>query len=155
MCDEATGEFLLVRRFADFLEQSRGDLDHFVIDYAVLRDGFFQRDGCDLVRLEGGHAAKFPAVHHVDGTQAVTRGQDAIEGAGRTSALDVAKHYGPRFEPGAFFDLAGKNVGNTAQLGVSKLVFAHILHDRSARSSSELRALCDDDDRKVAAAFMT
>ena len=71
-------------------------------------------------------------MHHVDGAQAVARRQHAIERAGRAAALDVSQHDRAGFESGALLNLAGENVGDAAQFGVTKFVLAHVLHDGSA-----------------------
>src|SRR5271166_193929 len=139
------------------LKQSIDDLNHFVVDDAVARDGFEQRNGNDLVGAQGGHASEFAAVDHVDSAKAVARGQDAVEGAGRSAALDVSKNHGASFEAGALFNFASEDIGNAAEFDVAKLVLAHVLqHGRAlARfGGGELCAFGDHDDRKIKAALV-
>src|SRR5208282_4986999 len=89
--------------------------------------------------------------------QAVTRGQDTVKGAGRTAALDMPQNHGASFEAGAFFDLAGEDVGDAAKFDVAKFVLAHVLQNRRALAGfggGELCSLGDDNDRKIEAALM-
>src|ERR1700729_218172 len=66
----------------------------------------------------------------------------------------MSQHHGPRFEPCSLFDLASENIGDAAQLGMTKLVLSHVLHHRSTCAGAELRAFGDDNDREVASALM-
>src|SRR4029077_822079 len=70
---------LLARHLADLLEQTGCDVDHLVVDDAILGDGFLQRDGDNLVCFQGRHAAKFAAMHHVDCSQAISCCQHTVE----------------------------------------------------------------------------
>src|ERR1022692_133351 len=120
-----------------FLEEARDRFDHFVIHGAIAGDGFEQRDGDDFVGAQGSHASEFAAVNHVDSAQAVTGGEDAVEGAGRAAALDVSEDHGTGFEAGTLFDFAGEDVGDATEFNVAKLVLAHV---RSEEHTSELQS---------------
>src|SRR5215471_14709711 len=98
-------------------------------------------------------------MHHVDGADAVTRGQHAIEGAGRSAALNVAEHDVAGFESGAALDFAREDLPDAAQAHVPEFVFAHLGDDRRALRridvAGELRAFGNDDDAEVASASVT
>jgi hypothetical protein len=121
--------------FNGLLEQSIDDLDHFVVHGTVAGDGLEQRNRNDFVGAQGGHASEFAAMHHVDGAQAIARGQNAIEGAGRAAALNVSEDDGAGFIAGTFFDFAGEDVGDAAELDVAE----REIPDRARRKILRLR----------------
>src|SRR5579871_97401 len=123
--------FLAARDFlyVDLFKQSVNDLNHLVIDRTVAGDGFLERDRDDLVRTQSGHATE-------------------------SAALDMPENHGTGFEASALFNFTRQDVGNTSEFGVAELVFAHILHDRSASAFGELGALGDHHDREVTPALM-
>ena len=45
---------------------------------------------------------------HIDGAESVARRQNAIEGAGRSAALDVSEHDGAGFKTRALLDFDGR-----------------------------------------------
>src|SRR5664279_2623054 len=114
-------ELLLVA--LERLAQTKRHVDQRGIDQPVLIDRFGERNRDNVVAAQGNHAAKLAAMHHVDGSNAVTRSQHAIEGAGRSPALDVSEYDVAGLEAGAALDFASKDLSYAAEAHMAELVF--------------------------------
>src|SRR3979490_1819849 len=106
----------------DLVENAGRGVKNFLIHLTIRSDGFRQRDGNNLVSWEARHLPKFAAVHHVDGTQSVASGQHAVESAGRSTPLDVAKHNRARLEASPFFDFLRQYRADSAQAGMPEFL---------------------------------
>src|SRR6516162_7441203 len=146
--------FLVLQR----LTEAEGDVNQGAVNEPVLVDGFGERNGDDVVAAQGDHASEFAAVDHVDGADAVTRGQDAIEGAGRSAALNVAEHDVAGLEASTALDFAGHDLADAAEAHMAEFVLAHLGEDGRALGridiAGELGAFGDDDDAEVTSTGM-
>src|SRR5581483_11212785 len=146
-------------RFAADFHQALCHLDQVAADQLGAVDGLLQRHGDDLVAAQRHHAAELAFVHHVNGADAVARGQHAVEGAGRAAALDVPQHHGAALESGAALQLPGQHNADAAQPDVAELVAAQVLDDGSAvfhvHVGGKLGAFGHHHDAEVAPARVT
>ena len=69
---------------------------------------------------------------HINGTDTITGGQHAVEGTGRTAALDVSQHDRTCFEARKPLQFAGHRVADPTQPGMPEFVRSQIAHHRGA-----------------------
>ena len=105
------------------------------------------------VALQHDQLAELALVGQVDGRNAVARGQHAVEGCGCAAALRVAQVDRAGLEAGALFDLLGQRLPDAAESRVSERVLL-LAHGQLAFDVRQLRALGDDDDGELLAAFV-
>src|SRR6267378_3172595 len=108
----------------DLVENAGRGVKNFLIHLTIRSDGFGQRDGNNLVPAQRRHLPEFAAVHHVDGTQSVARGQYAVESAGRSAPLDVAENNRARLEASPLFDFLRQYRADSAQAGMPEFIQA-------------------------------
>ena len=100
------------------------------IDLPVDADSFIERDRFDFAGAQTNHTAKLAARDQFDGFDTKARCKNPVEGAWRSSALDVPPHDCASFISGALFNFARQYVGDAAELGVAEFILTHILQNR-------------------------
>src|SRR5882762_192568 len=108
------------------IKNSLGNLDHFIVYGAVAGNRILERDGYNLVGTQRSHASEFATMDHVNGADAITRCENPIEGARRSTPLDVTEHDTAGFKSCSLFNLAGQDVTDAAQFCVTKFVLVHV-----------------------------
>ena len=92
----------------DYIEES-------LIKAAVCGNSFLDGDVGDVGTFEDGNATPLLLVDHVDGVEAVTLPQDAIEGRGRAATLGVAEVDGAGLEAGLLFNKLRQGLADAGQ----------------------------------------
>src|SRR5580765_1250160 len=87
-------------------------------------------------------------MRQINGADAITRRQHAVKSRGRTAALDVSQHHGPRFKAGAGFNLSGERIADAAQPDMIEFVSLSALVRLGPRG--KLGALSHHHDAEVA-----
>src|SRR5437762_10363772 len=81
----------------------------------------------------------------VDGADAVTGRQHAIERGGRSAALDVSENDSPRFKAGALLQFLREDGADAAQANVSELVLLSLFgNDLLVDACRQAGSFCDD-----------
>src|SRR5580700_176423 len=111
------------------------------IDRLEMADGVGHVDRNDGVAVQGNHHAETSGGDQVDGGHAKAGRQDAVEGRGRASALNVSQHADPHFFAGAVAD-------GIADQGADGAGAAVLLQFRR-----ELHAFSHHDDGEVLSGF--
>src|SRR5712671_3888906 len=104
-----------------------------------MADGVGHIDGNDRVSMQSDHHAETSSGNQVDGSDAEARGQDAIEGRGSASALNVSEHADAHF----FFGTNGDGVADQVADGTDATVFLQLrrqLHTFSHYHNGEVLA---------------
>ena len=116
--------------------------------YALdLADGVVEWRGFDTARTKTDHAAEFAAGDEVHGAAGVARGEDAVKGTRRASALQVAEHV----KTDLLLEMLGEDAGD-GDSGNTGNSFAR--DNRCAESSGgNFGAFGDDDEAEFLARF--
>src|SRR5206468_6490668 len=97
--------------------------EHFLIDLAVGRCSFGQRNRRNLTSLQRGHPAKLGTVDHVDCAQAIARRENAVKCGRGSSALNVSEHHRSRFKASPLFNFTCESSADASQPSMAEIIF--------------------------------